>query len=213
MDKEIIAGIIREVKSLYEKKDKAHDWSHIDRVTKLAQQIASKEGADQYIVTLGALLHDISDWKDNSGDSSVGGVEAKKFLQKFEIESSIQERVAEIVEKISFKGNKSEDQKSLSLEAKVVQDADRLDAMGAIGVARCFAYSASKGRPIYDPTIPYDIEAFSRQGSLTAINHFYEKLLLIGDLMNTETGMQIAKERHQFLEAFLTQFFKEWEGK
>ena len=177
--------------------------------------IGNKEKADLYVVQLAALLHDIADFKFHAGDSSVGATVAKDYLASIGVNEGIASHVAGIVETVSFKGAGAE--KSMrTLEGKVVRDADRLDAIGAIGIARCFAYGEHKGTPIYIPDVKPKLhqtadEYITRQSS--QINHFYEKLLLLKDLMLTETGKKLAEERHKFMELFLKQFFKEWKIK
>jgi uncharacterized protein len=172
------------------------------------------ENADLLIVELAALLHDIADWKLHDGDLSVGPKRAKDWLDSLAVDSSIADHVCAIIANISFKGAAVE-QPPLSLEGKVVQDADRLDAMGAIGIARAFAYGGAKGRAIYDPAVrPTEhrsAASYLKSGSHT-INHFYEKLLLLKDRMNTATGRAIAEARHRFMEDYLQQFYKEWDG-
>jgi uncharacterized protein len=191
-----------------------HDWWHVHRVWKMAKRIGKAEGADLLVVELAALLHDIADWKAHDGDSEVGPKIARDWLGSLGVEPIVIEHVCQIIADISFKGA-SVKQPVLSLEGKVVQDADRLDALGAIGIARAFAYGGAKGRLIYDPAIkPMEhktAEAYL-QGGGTTINHFYEKLLLLKDRMNTATGRAIAEERHRFMEEFLRRFFDEWEG-
>jgi uncharacterized protein len=189
-----------------------HDWWHIYRVWQTALQIGQQEGADLVIVQLGALLHDIADWKFHDGDETAGPKAARRWLESLNVEKSIIDAVGEIVAHISFKGAGVADT-LLSLEGKVVQDADRLDAMGAIGIGRAFAYGGVKGRLLHDPQaqphVHQTFEAYKvAQG--TTINHFYEKLLLLKDRMNTPTGKRLAEQRHQFMEQFLTQFFAEW---
>jgi uncharacterized protein len=190
-----------------------HDWWHVYRVWKMAQRIGQAEGADLVVVELAALLHDIADWKLHDGDSMLGPKVAREWLNSLGVDGSVIEHVCQIIANISFKGAKVE-QPSLSLEGQVVQDADRLDAMGAIGIARALAYWAAKGRAIYDPTVkPTEhrtAEAYLKGG--TTINHFYEKLLLLKDRMNTATGRAMAEARHQFMEDYLRQFYEEWEG-
>jgi uncharacterized protein len=191
-----------------------HDWWHVYRVWKTAQRIGKEENADLLVVELAALLHDIADWKLNDGDSAVGPRMARDWLESQCVEAGISDHVCQIIAGISFKGARVE-QPVLSLEGKVVQDADRLDAMGAIGIARAFAYGGSKGRLIYDPaakpTEHRTAEEFLKNDG-TTINHFYEKLLLLKDRMNTATGKAMAEERHRFMENFLRQFYQEWEG-
>ncbi len=190
-----------------------HDWWHVYRVWKMAQRIGQAEKADLLVVELAALLHDIADWKLHDGDSMLGPKIAKDWLDSLGLAPSISEHVCQIIAGISFKGAKVE-QSLLSLEGKVVQDADRLDAMGAIGIARAFAYGGAKGQAIYDPAVSHTAhrtpEAYLQSG--TTINHFYEKLLLLRDRMNTATGRAVAEETHQFMEDYLRRFFEEWEG-
>lgn len=191
-----------------------HDWWHVYRVWNMVRRIGQAEKADLLIVELAALLHDIADWKLHEGDSSVGPKVAKDWLDSLDVDPSISEHVCQIIANISFKGAAVE-QPPLSLEGQVVQDADRLDAMGAIGIARAFAYGGAKGRAIYDPVVrPTEhrtAEAYLKGG--TTINHFYEKLLLLKDRMNTATGKALAQERHQFMEEYLRRFGEEWEGR
>jgi uncharacterized protein len=190
-----------------------HDWWHVYRVWKLAQRIGRAENADLLIVELAALLHDIADWKLHDGDSAVGPAKAKAWLDSLALDIGITEHVCGIIANMSFKGATVE-QPPLSREGQVVQDADRLDAVGAIGIARAFAYGGSKGRAIHDPQIrPAEhrtAEDYLKPGP--TVNHFYEKLLLLKDRMNTPAGRAIAEARHQFMEDFLRQFYAEWEG-
>ncbi|MBM7614123.1 HD domain-containing protein [Alkaliphilus hydrothermalis] len=190
-----------------------HDWWHIYRVTQLSKKIAQKEGANLYICTLAALLHDIADEKLN--ESEEGGImKVKNWLQSQSVETSDMEIILEIISTISFKGGNGP--ALTMLEAKIVQDADRLDAIGAIGISRCFAYSGSIGTVIYDPKIPIrdklTKEEYRQKEKSTAINHFYEKLLKLKDLMNTKTGKEMAVKRHEYMEGFLEEFYGEWEG-
>jgi len=191
-----------------------HDWWHVYRVWRMAKWIGEAEEANLLVVELAALLHDIADWKAHDGDSAVGPRMAGEWLGSLGVEPMVIEHVSQVVADISFKGAGVE-QPRLSLEGEVVQDADRLDAIGAIGVARAFAYGGAKGRLIYDPAVkPAEhttAEAYLTDGG-TTVNHFYEKLLLLKDRMNTATGRAIAEERHQFMEQFLRQFYEEWEG-
>jgi uncharacterized protein len=188
-----------------------HDWSHVHRVWKMAQRIGGAEGADLLVIELAALLHDIADWKLQGGDLSVGPRLAKEWLDSLGLDPSIVDQVCQIIANISFKGAAVE-QPTLTLEGQVVQDADRLDAMGAVGIARAFAYGGAKGQAIYDPAVePTEhrtAEAYLK-GS-TTINHFYEKLLLLKDRMNTATGRAMAEERHRFMEDYLRRFLEEW---
>lgn len=192
-----------------------HDWWHVFRVWELAKVIGKKEKADLFIVELSALLHDIADWKFYHGDETIGPKVAREWLEKLKVEQKIIEKVCHIVEHVSFKGAGVES-KMQTLEGKIVQDADRLDAIGAIGIARAFAYGGSKGRELYNPTIkPKQYKTFEeyKKSDGPTINHFYEKLLLLKDRMNTTTGKRFAESRHKYLEGFLKRFYKEWGGK
>jgi uncharacterized protein len=198
------------VKSVLEDDSSGHDWWHINRVRKLALMIGKSEGADLFVVELAALLHDIDDWKlvGNDGEQE----KAKKWLIKCGIKDHIANRICEIIEGVSFKGA-GVNTSTNNLECKVLQDADRLDAIGAIGIARTFAYGGSRGRGIYDPEIPpelhIDFENYKKSTAPT-INHFYEKLLLLKDQMQTTMGRTLAEQRHDFMVRFLDQFFTEW---
>jgi uncharacterized protein len=202
------------VKSVLSADGTGHDWWHVYRVWRMAQRICHVEGADLFVVELAALLHDVADWKAHGGDSGVGPKMAGDWLGSLDVDSTMIEHVCQIIADISFKGAGVE-QPTLSLEGKVVQDADRLDAIGAIGIARAFAYGGAKGRLIYDPAVK-PIEHSTAKAYLantgTTINHFYEKLLLLKDRMNTAAGKTIAEERHRFMEQFLRRFVNEWEG-
>ncbi|MBJ6368217.1 HD domain-containing protein [Snuella sedimenti] len=192
-----------------------HDWFHIERVYKNALLIAKNENVDAFIVALGALLHDIADSKFHNGNESIGPRIARDFLTKLEINSSCIDHIVQIIENISFKGG-NESQKFHSPELDVVQDADRLDAIGAIGIARCFNYGGFKNRAIYDPSIEPNLNMTKEEykaSTAPSINHFYEKLLRLKDKMNTATGKQIATERHNYMLKFLDQFYNEWNGK
>lgn len=191
-----------------------HDWWHTYRVWKAAQRIGQAEGADLLVVELAALLHDIADWKSHDGDSTLGPTMARQWLSSLAVSGSVIGHVCQIIADISFKGAGVE-QPELSLEGKVVQDADRLDAIGAIGIARAFAYGGAKGRLICDsemkPEEHQTAEAYLKSGG-TTINHFYEKLLLLKDRMNTATARAIAEKRHEFMEEYLRRFYEEWKG-
>ncbi len=192
-----------------------HDWWHVYRVWKNAIHIGKHEDVDLFVVQLAALLHDISDWKFNEGDDDVGPRLAREWLEKMQVEERAISHVCEIIKEMSFKGAGVKTQMRTK-EGMVVQDADRLDAIGAIGIARTFAYGGHKGREIYNPNIKPELhDSFEKYKSDTGptINHFYEKLLLLKELMNTNTAKKIAEERHQFMEQFLNKFYKEWEGK
>jgi uncharacterized protein len=202
------------VKAVLAGEGSGHDWWHIERVWQMAKRIGQAERADLLIVELAALLHDIADWKAHGGDSAIGPKKAGDWLNSLDVDAAIIRHVCQIVADISFKGAKTE-QPPLALEGKVVQDADRLDAIGAVGIARTFAYGGSKGRLIYDPThkpIDHDSADAYLNSNGTTINHFYEKLLLLKDRMNTSTGKAMAEGRHQFMEGYLRQFYEEWDG-
>jgi len=192
-----------------------HDWWHIERVRRAAVLIAKQENADLFVVELAALLHDISDWKFHGGDENAGPREARSWLEKIGVEKTVIDHVCEIIHDLSFKGAGVKAAMRTN-EGMVVQDADRLDALGAIGIARAFAYGGHKNREIYNPDIlPTLHKSFEeyKTANGTTINHFYEKLLLLKDLMNTPTARAIAEERHAYMEAFLARFMKEWGGK
>lgn len=192
-----------------------HDWWHIHRVWQLARHIGAKEQVDMLVVELGALLHDIADSKFHNGDESIGPEKARIFLQSIETPEPVTRHVVNIIQHISFKGG-NHLQEFQSPELAVVQDADRLDALGAIGIARTFNYGGFKNRPLYDPEISPNLQMTKEQYKQSlgpTINHFYEKLLLLKDRMNTATGKALAEERHQFMEQFLKQFYDEWDGK
>lgn len=193
-----------------------HDWWHVARVVNTAMSIAKKEGGDLLVIELAALLHDIADWKFNDGDTTVGAKVAREWLLSIGTDNKAVEDVVYVVEHISFKGGTNAHVMK-TIEGKIVQDADRLDAIGALGIARTFAFGGAAGRPIYDPTVkPKEYESFkSFKSSISnnhTINHFYEKLLLLKDKMNTRTGQELAKQRHEFMEKYLHQFYAEWEG-
>jgi len=211
---DLISKTISFVKTKLENAEGGHDWFHIERVYKNAILIAKNEVCDTIIVQLGALLHDIADSKFHNGDETVGPRVAREFLESENVDEEIIEHVVNIIENISYKGGNFE-KKFTSIELNVVQDADRLDAIGAIGIARMFNYGGFKNRTIYDPQIAPNLkmskEEYKKNTSPT-INHFYEKLFLLKDKMNTVTGKEIAKERHRFMEGFLSQFYAEWEG-
>ncbi|KIC01896.1 phosphohydrolase [Flavobacterium sp. JRM] len=211
---EIISKTITFVKEKLNDAEGGHDWFHIERVYKNALLIANNTPCDVTVVKLGALLHDIADSKFHNGDESIGPRTARLFLESENVSEEIIAHVVSIIENISYKGGNFE-KKFNSTELDIVQDADRLDAIGAIGVARAFHYGGFKDRTIYDPNIApitnMTKEEYKKNDAPT-INHFYEKLLLLKDKMNTETGKQIAAERHRFMETFLSQFYAEWEG-
>jgi uncharacterized protein len=191
-----------------------HDWWHIHRVSRMAVEIGRAEGADLFIVHLAALLHDIDDYKLVGDLDAEEPRRAREWLERLGIDEELIDHVCQIIREISFKGAKVSSTMTTK-EGMVVQDADRLDAIGAIGIARTFAYGGARGRAIYDPAVePVQHASFEEYKKNTGptINHFYEKLLLLKDLMNTPTARRIASSRHQFMEQFLERFRKEWEG-
>tara|TARA_R100000306_G_scaffold15039_1_gene18960 strand:+ start:8349 stop:9008 length:660 start_codon:yes stop_codon:yes gene_type:complete len=211
----LIENTISFVKEELKNAEGGHDWFHIERVYKNAMHISETEQANSLIVALGALLHDIADSKFHDGDEAVGPKKATNFLTSEGVSEEIIEHVVQIIKNISFKGGNKE-QAFHSKELAVVQDADRLDALGAIGIARTFNYGGFKNRKLYDPEIKPNLQMSPTEykaSTAPTINHFYEKLLLLKDRMNTETGKRIATERHIFMETFLQQFYAEWEGK
>ena len=191
-----------------------HDWWHIERVRRLALHIGELEEVDLFVVELGALLHDIADSKFHDGNELKGPAKAQQFLESQEVDVKHLDHVLQIIKHISFR--KSLDGTTFSSpELSVIQDADRLDAMGAIGIARAFNYGGFRNRVFYDPAISPEEHHTSetyKNSKAPTINHFYEKLLLLKDKMNTVTGKQMAKERHQFMLTYLEQFYKEWQG-
>jgi uncharacterized protein len=213
-DRNRIEQTVEFVKSELHNAEGGHDWWHIERVWKNAVTIAGSEPADMFIVELGALLHDIADHKFTGGDETIGVMKARNFLQSLSTDDLVIDHVEKIITSISFKGGNFT-QKFFSAELAVVQDADRLDAIGAIGIARAFNYGGYKGREMYNPAVNpsagMTAEQYKNSNGPT-INHFYEKLLLLKDRMNTETGRRMAAERHRFMEVYLDQFYREWNG-
>lgn len=215
MDKQkIIEKTTDHVKGLLSGEGSGHDWWHIVRVWNNAKNISQFEKVDTFVVELAALLHDIADWKFNNGDENVGAIKARKWLDSLKVDKKTIDHVCEIIANSSYKGAKVKS-KIKTLEGKVVQDADRLDAIGAIGIGRTFAYGGHMKREMFNPNIKPTLhktaEEYKNNNSNT-INHFYEKLLLLKDLMNTNTAKKIAVERHKFMKVFLDRFYKEWEG-
>ena len=213
--KDQITKTIAFVKEQLANAEGGHDWFHIERVYKNSLLISKNENVDVFIVQLGALLHDIADSKFHNGDETVGPKVAREFLFNINVDSKAIEHVIKIIENISFKGG-NEIQKFKSPELDVVQDADRLDALGAIGIARTFNYGGFKNRALFDPDIKPNLNMSKEEykaSSAPTINHFYEKLLLLKDKMNTKTGKRIAEKRHKFMELYLEQFYAEWDGK
>ena len=216
MDKEkIITTTIAFVKKELKNAEGGHDWFHIERVFKNSILISKDEKVDVFVVSLAALLHDIADPKFYNGDETVGPKVATKFLKEQEVHEQIINHVVHIIKHISFKNSFDKaSEKFTSIELKVVQDADRLDAIGAIGIARCFNYGGFKNRGLYDPEVIPNLnmtkEEYKKSDAPT-INHFYEKLLLLKDKMNTASGKKIATQRHAFMETYLQQFYNEWD--
>lgn len=213
MDKsKIIAETTEFVREKLQDAEGGHDWFHIQRVLNNAREIAAGEDVDLFVVELGSLLHDIADYKFHDGDETVGPKIARNFLEEKKVSEEVIIHVENIINWVSFKGG-NEDQSFSSPELMVVQDADRLDAIGAIGIARTFNYGGFKNRPLFDPDIKPNLnmtkEEYKRSTAPT-INHFYEKLLLLKDRMNTATGKKLAAQRHEFMEQFLQQFYMEW---
>lgn len=211
----IIHNTVSFVKSKLQYAEGGHDWFHIERVWKNSLLIADGEDCDLLVVQLAALLHDIADSKFHGGDETVGPKVAREFLESHQVDEKTIAHVVNIIENISFKGGNFH-RNFHSRELDIVQDADRLDAIGAVGIARCFNYGGFKNRALYNPEIPpvmnMSKDDYKKSDSPT-INHFYEKLLLLKDRMNTETGKRIAAQRHAYMEDFLAQFYAEWNGK
>lgn len=215
----IIDTTIHFVKQQLKDAEGGHDWFHIERVYRNALMIANDEECDLMVVKLAALLHDIADSKfypdASGGNEEIGPERAKVFLKSVGVSSEIIEHVLQIIRNISFKGGNTERIFS-SIELDIVQDADRLDALGAIGIARTFNYGGFKNRPLYDPSMSPKLNMTKeeyKKSTAPTLNHFYEKLLLLKNKMNTETGKKLAQQRHRFMEQFLSQFYAEWEGK
>lgn len=211
-NKTIIQKTIKFVTQLLEKNSDGHDIFHIKRVVNNAQLLAKKEGGNIFLIEMSAWLHDVGDYKLHNGEEKHAEI-IPAFLQSMFIDNQMIEEILTIISSVSFKGGFNEF--PLSLEAKIVQDADRLDALGAIGIARAFAYGGSKNRLLFDPNQKVEIHTdfFSYKNSnAPTLNHFYEKLLKLKDLMHTQTAKQMAKERHRFMEGYLIEFYKEWGG-
>lgn len=213
---DIVEQTISFVKETLYGAEAGHDWFHTQRVFRNALLLAKDEDVDVLIVSLGALLHDIADAKFHDGDETLGPTIAKQFLESLEVDEEIIEEVVSIINHISYKNSLSnKDMNPPSIELQVVQDADRLDAIGAIGIARAFHYGGYKNRTLYDPEIPPNLEMSKEEyknSKSPTINHFYEKLLLLKDKMNTISGKKIAEDRHLFLLKYLEHFYEEWNG-
>ncbi|WP_027379854.1 HD domain-containing protein [Chryseobacterium daeguense] len=210
--KNLINNTVEFVKEKLEGAEAGHDWFHIERVWKLSKKIAETEECNQEVVELAALLHDIADPKFHHGDETIALQVSRDFLESQDASEELIEQVLFIIKNISFK-NRGEVPENLPVELKIVQDADRIDAIGAIGIGRTFNFGGYKNNPMYDPNIEPKLnmpkEEYKKSNG-TTINHFYEKLLLLKDLMNTEKGKEIAGQRHDFMLKFLDQFYKEW---
>jgi len=204
------------VKEKFGTESSGHDYWHMYRVWKLAKHIAAQEaGVDMFTLELAALLHDIADFKFHDGDEEAGPRAAREWLEKLKVDNAVIEHIEDIIRNVSFKGANVATKLS-TIEGQIIYDADKLDAIGAIGIARTFAYGGFKGRPMHDPNRSPELhdtfEAYKNSDSPT-INHFYEKLLLLKDRMFTKTGKEIAQHRHTVMEQFLEEFFEEWDGK
>jgi len=209
MDKQLIAEktakYVRDVMN----HEPGHDWFHIERVVSIAKVIGRREGADMFVVEMAALLHDVDDWKFTDGSTM-----ARDWMRSVGVGDDAA-KIMDIIENLSFKGTTHDDSMT-TIEGKVVQDADRLDAIGAIGIARVFTFAGHSNNPIHDPSIKPRLDMTTeeyKKNKSTAINHFHEKVLLLKGRMNTATGRELAHGRHEFIEKYLDQFFKEWEGK
>lgn len=211
---QVLIEVEKRVRQKFTDQEGSHDWFHIDRVRKTALLLQQTEGGDPLLIELAALLHDYSDHKFNGGDFNAAEREVYKLLLELNAPRQLALNVAQIVSIVSYKGAQVADQ-ATGLEGQIVRDADRLDAIGAIGIARAFSYGGSRGRALYDPSVAPTLhqtkEAYAQDKGHT-INHFYEKLLLLKDRMETPTAKVIADQRHQFMLAFLSQFKKEWDA-
>jgi uncharacterized protein len=204
------------IKKTLESEETGHDWWHVYRVWTMAKRIAKEEdGVNLFVIEIAALLHDLGDYKLSMNKEETAEQDIAEYLEQFSLPDDIVKRIIDTVDRVSFSKNVHRTD-PFSIEAQIVQDADRLDALGAIGIARTFAFGGSKKRLLHDPnTKPKDYKTTEerRAGTNSTINHFYEKLLLLKDRMNTKTGKNIAEERHEFMEQFLKEFYNEWEGK
>jgi uncharacterized protein len=211
-DQDLIANTAAFLQQTLADAEGGHDWWHIFRVWNNAKKIAAHEACDLLVVELAALLHDIADSKFHNGDEAIGPATARAWLMSQSVDNQIIAHVVAIIENISFKGG-NEARRFDSIELNIVQDADRLDAIGAIGIARAFHYGGYKGRLLYDPAVPPNLQMTKEEyktSNAPTLNHFYEKLLLLKDRMNTATGRQIAEERHQLMLVYLEAFYREW---
>jgi uncharacterized protein len=213
-NQQLISETVNFVKNKLKNAESGHDWFHIERVWRNSKKIAETENCNRLIVEMAALLHDIADSKFHNGNEEIGPETAMNYMNSLNLDKDSKLHIVNIIRNISFKGGHRHSDFN-SIELQIVQDADRLDAIGAIGIARAFNYGGYKNRTLYDPDIKPDMnmskEAY-KNSSAPTINHFYEKLLLLKDLMNTESGKKLAAERHLFMEQFLEQFYKEFNG-
>ncbi|WP_067029945.1 HD domain-containing protein [Allomuricauda sp. CP2A] len=212
----LIQNTIDFVKETLQHAEGGHDWFHIERVFNTTKLISQHEEVNSLVVELAALLHDIADPKFYDGDENVGPNMARDFLKSQQVDNTTIDHVVNIIQHMSFKNSLDKSSATFSSkELQVVQDADRLDAMGAIGIARAFNYGGFKNRPLYNPNVPPNLNMTKEEyknSQAPTINHFYEKLLLLKEKMNTATGQKLAQERHQFMLVYLDQFYKEWNG-
>ncbi|MET4073202.1 HD domain-containing protein [Hymenobacter sp. UYCo722] len=215
MNNDIITSTAAHIEHLFDGEGSGHDWAHIRRVWLMARRLASTEpGADAQVTELAALLHDIADWKFHDGDYEAGPRAARAWLISQGADEELTARVETVIREVSFKGLGVATPVS-SREAALVQDADRLDAIGAIGIARAFAYGGHKGRPLHDPAVPpvaHDSFASYQKNTAPTLNHFYEKLLHLKDRLNTDSARAVAAERHAFMETYVARFLAEWDG-
>ena len=213
--KENIKKVIAYLEQNFKNEATGHDYWHFIRVWKMAKNIAKKEGGDLFIIELGALLHDIADWKFYGGTNEIGIEKAKVLLKNFDVDEKVINQVCYIINNVSFKGAKVKNTMDTK-EGKIVQDADKLDVIGAVGIARVFAYGGKTNREIYNPDIKPTMHASFedyKKNQSSSINHFYEKVLLLKDMMHTKTAKKIVLKRHQFTKDYLKEFFNEWNGK
>jgi uncharacterized protein len=214
LQQQIIDKTAAHVQELLSGEGSGHDWWHILRVWNNAKTIAASENADLFIVELAALLHDIGDHKFHNGDETVGPRLAAEWLKQLQVQDEVIHHITTIIKELSFKGAGTTSEMQ-TIEGRIVQDADRLDAIGAIGIARTFAYGGHKNREMYNPGISPEMhDSFETYKNSTAptINHFYEKLLLLKDRMHTQTAKRMAQQRHAYMETYLEHFFAEWNG-
>ncbi len=210
----LIDQTAEEIKTRFSGEGNGHDWWHIHRVWMMSKRIHQTESGDLLVIELSALLHDIADWKFSGNDDFAGGRESRKWLESLNAPEPIITCVVDIVDHVSYKGSDVPTPMS-TIEGEIVQDADRLDAIGALGIARCFAYGGSKGRLMHDPDAdltPKSAEAY-RTDKSTSLQHFYDKLLLLKDRMNTQSARSIAEGRHIFLQVYAEQFLEEWDAR